>query len=189
MKAYFTASISGKSAFEKSYNAIVESLKKCGYEVYDHILKTNSNQIELQTDKERIAYYKKMVEMISKCDLCVAEVSTSSLSVGHEITIAVEKGKPVIAFHDKKITPNLIKGINSEKFQTVAYDKDNLDEAVRSALDKARSNMDIRFNFFISPKINEYLDWISRVKRVPRAVYLRELVEKEIEKNKEYKKS
>lgn len=189
MKAYFTASVSGKGTYEKSYTAIVESLKKNGYEVYDHILKTDSSQINLQTDKERVSYYKKMVEMISKCDLCVAEVSTSSLSVGHEITIAVEKGKPVIAFYDKKITPNLIKGIASEKFQTIAYDKDTLEETVKNALNKARSNMDIRFNFFISPQINEYLDWISRVKRVPRAVYLRELVEKEIEKNKEYKKA
>src|SRR3989339_240542 len=98
-----------------------------------------------------------------------------------------EKGKPVIAFYDKRISPNLIKGIDSDKFQAVSYDSQNLEDAVKTAVSKARSTMDIRFNFFISPQINEYLDWISRIKRIPRAVYLRELLEKELAKNKEYK--
>ena len=128
-----------------------------------------------------------MVEMISKSDLCVAEVSTSSLGVGHEITVALEKGKPVIAFYERSATPNIIRGISSDKFLTVPYEGSTLKETVRNYIDKARSKTDIRFNFFVSPQINEYLDWISRVKRVPRAVYLRELLEKEMAKNKEYK--
>lgn len=190
MKAYFTASISGKENYGKNYITIIETLKSSGYDVQDHILKTDPSLVSNQTDKDRVTYYKKMVEMISKCDICVAEVSTSSMSVGHEITVALEKGKPVIALYDKKVSPNLIRGIASEKFQTVAYDRESrgsIEEIVKKTLNKARMNMDIRFNFFISPEINEYLDWISRVKRTPRAVYLRELVEKEIEKNKEYK--
>lgn len=188
MKVYFTASVSGKKTYGKQYQAIVETLRNLGYDVHEHIIKTEPEQVQDQSDKERVAYYKRMVESVSKCDLCVAEVSTSSLGVGHEITIALEKGKPVIAFYQRTASPNVIRGISSDRFLTVAYEDSTLRETVRDSVEKARGKTDIRFNFFVSPEINEYLDWISRVKRVPRAVYLRELVEKEIERNKEYRK-
>ena len=98
MKVYFTASVSGKTKFEPAYVKIVDLLKSMGLEVFsDHILKNNPDRISLQSDKERVKYYQRMIEMISKSELVVAEISTSSLSVGHEITIALDKGKTVIA--------------------------------------------------------------------------------------------
>lgn len=187
MKAYFTSSISGKDLYGKNYERIVQILKNLGYKVYsEHILKKTKRVISDQDDKERVSYYKKMIEMISDSEICIAEVSTSSISVGHEITVALEKGKPVIALYDEKTQPNLLKAITSDKIQTLTYDLGSLEEVLRKATDHARQNLDIRFNFFISPEINNYLDWISNNKRTPRAVYLRDLLEKEMAKNKEY---
>ena len=187
MKAYFTASISGKDVYLKNYEKIVETLKDLGYKVFsDHIIKKSKSDISTQNDKERVNYYKKMIEMISSSDICVAETSTSSLSVGHEITVALDKGKPVIALYDKKVPPNLIRAVASDKIQTLPYDLASLPEVLKKSTKHAKENLDIRFNFFISPEINQYLDWVSKVKRTPRAVYLRELLEKEMDKNKEY---
>lgn len=190
MKAYFTASISGKDFYGRNYEKIVEILNDLGYKVYsDQILKKNKSVISDQSDKERISYYKKMIEMISESEICVAEVSTSSISVGHEITVVLEKGKPVIALYDKKTQPNLLKAITSDKLQTLEYDMDTLEKTLIKAVEHAKESLDIRFNFFISPQINSYLDWISGTKRIPRAVYLRDLLEREMEKNKEYRDS
>jgi hypothetical protein len=50
-------------------------------------------------------------------------------------------------------------------------------------------NIDTRFNFFISPKIGNFLDWIAKKKKLPRAVYLRKLIEDDMDKNKEYSKA
>ena len=187
MKAYFTASISGKDTYGKNYQKIVVILKDLGYKVdSEHILKKDKSVISDQSDKERVSYYRKMIEMISDCEICVAEVSTSSISVGHEITVALDKGKPVIALYDKKAQPNLLKAITSDKIQTLPYDLESLEEILVKATERAKESLDIRFNFFISPEINQYLDWISKAKRIPRAVYLRDLLEKEMAKNKEY---
>jgi len=187
MKAYFTASISGKDRYSKNYDLIVNTLKDLGYQVFsEHITNKDKKVVSSQTDKERVSYYRKMIEMISKSDVCIAETSTSSLSVGHEITLALEKNKPVVALYDKGNTPNLIRAITSDKFQALAYDSDSLRDTLKRAVAKARGASDIRFNFFISPQINDYLDWISKEKRIPRAVYLRELLEKEMVKKKEY---
>ena len=62
----------------------------------------------------------------------------------------------------------------------------SVEEALKLALDYASDQMDTRFNFFISPKHGNYLDWISKNKKVPRAVYLRRLIEKDMDENKEY---
>ena len=55
MKAYFTASISGKDVYLKNYEKIVETLKDLGYKVFsDHIIKKSKSDISTQNDKERV---------------------------------------------------------------------------------------------------------------------------------------
>lgn len=189
MKVFFSAPINGRDLYEQNYTKIVDDLRTRGYKVQsDHVLKVDKSRLQEISDKSRIEYYKKLVRWISESDLVVAEVSRSSVSIGHEITLALEKGKNVIALSCISRGPAILLALKSEKLQMVKYGLDDLHNVLDKAIEKARSKTDIRFNFFVSPEINEYLDWISRVKRVPRAVYLRELVEKEIEKNKEYKK-
>jgi hypothetical protein len=68
----------------------------------------------------------------------------------------------------------------------IKYDATNLREQLKCALSFAQNNVDTRFNFFISPSIGNYLDWISKNKNIPRSVYLRTLIEKDMVINKEY---
>jgi len=53
--------------------------------------------------------------------------------------------------------------------------------------EKAREKVDVRFNFYISPEIGRYLDWISQRKKLPRSVFLRGLVERHMHVDKEYR--
>jgi len=50
----------------------------------------------------------------------------------------------------------------------------------------ANKQQDSRFNFFINPKLLAYLDWIARSKRLPRAVFLRKLIEDRMKQDVEY---
>lgn len=189
MKIYFSAPLAGREELDKNYKAIVNVLKEWGHNVVaDHVLKEDSAKLESVTDSYRFQYYKRMVKWISESDLIVAELSHPSGSIGHEVTIALEKDKPVIALYFKGRGPQILLGIKSDKLQIVKYDLDNLKIQLEKALSKSKGKMDIRFNFFVSPEINEYLDWISRVKRTPRAVYLRDLLEKDMAKTKDFKK-
>jgi hypothetical protein len=61
------------------------------------------------------------------------------------------------------------------------------DQAV-VVFDYLSDTQDVRFNFFISPQIGNYLDWVSKNKRIPRAVYLRRLIEEDMKNNKEYER-
>ena len=84
--------------------------------------------------------------------------------------------------------PQILIVVPSVNIRAVKYTLGNLENVIKKLITEVKSSIPVRFNFFVSPEINEYLDWIARVKRTPRAVYLRELLEKEMEKSKEFGK-
>lgn len=190
MKIYFTASILSKAEYGKDYQTIVDSLRKLGHSVVsEHILTKTSDQVLSQSEEAQHRYYRAMLAKINDCDLMVAEVSfPSTVHIGHELTLALEKGKPVLALHQKGKRPVLFWGIDSEKFYLAEYSLDNLEDILEDSIEYLSDQQDVRFNFFISPKIQQYLDWVAKYRRTPRAVYLRELLEKDMRDNKDWKK-
>src|SRR3990167_3022396 len=190
MKIYFTASILSKSEYLKEYEAIVEALRQLGHIVVsEHILTKDSDQVLSQSEAEQQRYYRAMLARINSCDLMVAEVSfPSTVHIGHELTLALEKGKSVLALHQEGRRPVLFWGIDSERFYLAEYKLDNLEKILEDSIEYLADQQDVRFNFFISPNIQRYLDWVAKYRRTPRAVYLRELLEKDISENKDWKK-
>jgi len=183
MKIFFIASIYGSERFGKNYEAIVDLLKEEGHTVYaGHIFGVSAKDLQSWDDEKDIQFHKKVLAGIKRADLVVAELSYSSTSVGYLASIAVESGKPTIAFYSGKETPHLLKTIvESEKFQVVHYNTmEELKKEIASLIDYAIEQRDTRFNFFVSRKLTLYLNWISQKKRIPRAVYLRQLIRREM---------
>jgi len=188
MKIYFTASLRGKKEFGENYVKIVHLLEEEGYSVYsDHILKTNFVDIENQDKDEVRKAYRKLGEEIKKSDIFVAEVSTQSLSVGHEISEAMNMNKPVVVLYMGDHRPSLLFGADYDKLQIIKYDNDTLGTQLAKAIEEAKQHSDVRFNFFVSPKILTYLDFVAQKRMIPRSVFLRDLIEREMKKDKEFK--
>ena len=190
MKIYFTASITSLKDYEKEYRAIVSTMRKLGHIVIDdQVFDKEADEILSQSEKEQQKYYRTMLTKIGACDLMVAEVSfPSTVHIGHELTLGLEKGKPVIALHKKGKRPVLFWGIDSEKFYLAEYDLENLEQILEDSIEYLSEQQEVRFNFFVSPNIQQYLDWVAKYKRTPRAVYLRELLERDMKENKDWKK-
>lgn len=187
MKIYFVASIKGRKTYLKNYEAIIDKLNKLGYSVIENILKPEDHYVYNLSNSEKIEFYKKVLKCIDSVDIVVSEVSYPSINVGYEISLALDKGKPVIALYVKGNEPHLLQGLVSEKFFTAMYNLDNLKEILEEAILEAQDQIDVRFNFFIPPSIGSYLDWITKHRRLPRAVFLRRLIEEHMKRNKEYK--
>lgn len=189
MTIYFTASIYLNHLYRDNYLKIVSLLKEMGHKViHEHITTVPLEKVFSMPDKDKVAYYKKVLGWISKADVIIAEVSfPSTLNVGHEVSIALEKGKPVIALYvDGKESP-FFQGNQSEKLIYTKYSFVNLKPVLQQNLDAVENLSDARFNFYISPEINRYLDWVSQHKKLPRAVFLRSLLEKAMKADKNYK--
>jgi predicted DNA-binding protein len=189
MKIYFIASLYGKEKYSDNYKKIVTLLEDMGHTVIsEQVLNKSASDLKEQSDDERVGYYKQMLSWIGESDLVIAEITSPSSSVGHEVTVALDKDKPVIALSYKGVAPNIFRGISSDKFQLLSYEGvgDKFIRELKKAIKKAQKTIDIRFNFFISPEIGRYLDWVAKYKRTPRSVYLREIIEKDMENDEEY---
>ena len=192
MKVYYIAAIYAAEKYKTSYEGLNKVLQK-----HDPAL-VNENFFGLSLEKlknprtgdSREQHYKKVLASIKKADLIVAEVSyPSSINVGHEITLALEFEKPVLALYSEGNSPMFLEGYQSDKFILAPYSLtkiSDLDRIINSSIKKLMKAIDIRFNFFVSPKISTYLDWVSKEKRIPRSVYLRKLIEEDMRKEKDY---
>lgn len=182
MKIFFDASLSGKAEYDQNYRAIIREIEKLGHVLIKSTLFERAPEdVASESSKQAEEWYKKLKKWLNDCDVAVFEVSYSSTGIGHEVSVALNSGKPVIALHVSGKHPFVLETIPSDKIQVIDYSLDQLANKLGVALEYAAGLVDTRFNFFISPKISNYLDWIAKKKRTPRAVYLRRLIEKAME--------
>lgn len=185
MKVYFAFSARGNTELEKNYHLIKSTLKQVGG-VDILMLESDPTVIYNYSHEELVNLYKQAMNAIRKCDVVLLEVSTHSLSMGYLMQTALSMGKPVIALYVKDRAPAFAIGIDDEKLQVVEYSLSNLPQVLELALDYAEETSDIRFNFFVTPTISSYLDWVAKEKKLPRSVYLRRLIEDDMGKNDEF---
>ena len=190
MKIYFIASSRLVGANPKLYAKMFDYLSADYKMVSDKVMKwvkvgvRDLSGVPLKVKKEN---YIQSVEAVKKADIVVMEVSGHSMSMGYLISKALEMNKPVIALHKKENIPVFINGISDQKLIISGYTEENVEEIMEMALKKASSLIDVRFNFFVNSKILNYLDWVSQKKMLPRSVFLRNLIEHEMKKDKEFR--
>ncbi|OGL54274.1 hypothetical protein A3K55_02430 [Candidatus Shapirobacteria bacterium RBG_13_44_7] len=188
MKVYFTASVTGKQLYDENYRKIVECLRDYGYELMENdILESDVRQkMYGWAEKELRENYERIMGLARKSDIVVAEVSYPSASVGLEVSNALGMGKPVVLLHVSGKRAVLVEGIKSERLQIIEYDMDNLKKLLKQTMVEAEKMLDVRFNFFISPKLLDFLNWIAKEKGTTKSAFVRELIKREMERIKEH---
>ncbi len=190
MQVYFIASsrlvTKNKGIYERIYRAIEVDNKMVSDKVWQWIKKgvKNFSGATIEAKKEN---YKRTVKAISKSDMVVMEISGHSMSMGYILSQAMEQNKPVVVLYKKGRDPIFVEGIVNSKLVLAEYSQQNLEKVISEAIGKAKCLVDVRFNFFVSPRILNYLTWVSEKRRLPKAVFLRNLIEREIKKDREFK--
>jgi hypothetical protein len=188
MKVYFGSSPRVKEKYAKEINEIYGLIKKLGFKhTSDFIAEVEPKKYYELGKEELNALHQKTLNSIKKAEICVFEASLQDLSVGFLINFSLDLGKTVIVLSQNREEPSLLHHVKEEKLIFVAYTPKDLEEKLKGAFEQAKGRNDIRFNFFVTPQILSYLNWLSGRKRIPRAVYLRSLIEREIKKDAEFK--
>jgi hypothetical protein len=181
MKVYFTASITGKTQYLKNYLAIVRHLESKGHTVQaHHILDRTESEMRIQTKEDRLKFHKQLIAWIQQADCMIVEASFPSISVGYEISLALQNRKPVLILYSEGDAPNLFASYNDEKLICEKYSLETVNGIIDDFTSFASGAADTRFTFFITPKIAAFLDKISVDKKIPKSVYLRKLIEDHI---------
>jgi nucleoside 2-deoxyribosyltransferase len=186
MKVHLIASRSNVSENFDNLQRISEIISEEKHQVArDWVSSAHSrltNTEKSQTDWSKI--YQLNLETIAKADVIIAEITHNSFGVGYQIAVAVQQKKPVLLLRRNDATTDVFAtGIVDPWVKSVLYTEDTLDDAVRDFLkENDIGTKDMRFNFFIDRKIYNYLRWSSFKTGRTKAEVLRELVEREIEK-------
>lgn len=187
MKVFFTTTPRLKEDAPGLIEKIYDVLDNMGYVLTSEYLRNVDKDEFYQLNNKKVpVYYDEILESLRKADVVIFEASLHSIGVGLLIREALDLGKGVIILHKKDRYPFLLSGVQDDRLVVSEYTDDKLSEALKDGFEYLSGAVDVRFNFFISPKIGRYLDWISKNKRIPRAVYLRRLIEEDMRSNKEY---
>ena len=184
MKIFFTASLRAKqSGFEQTIDTICDVIDS-HYELYaKHILDQNLEEVKQWSFNKKLQYYNEAYKEIKRCDLFVAEVTYPSANVGYEIALALDNEKPVILLHQNHTTAilDLIHADDySDQLNLIKYTKTNLTKKLTEILLSLNGSKDKRFTLLLPPYILNHLSRIAKKQKMPRAVYIRKLIEKDM---------
>ncbi len=185
MKVYFTASIAAKKQLLHNYLMILDILKSKKHDVIaEHIINTEESQIHLQTKDQRLQFHERLEEWIRSCDFMIAETTFPSISVGYEISLALRVGKPVLLLYSEGNPPSLLEHHKDDKLIAERYTADTVKPIIEDFISYTNQKSDLRFTFFVTPAIVNYLDDLAKRKKIPKSVYLRRLIEEDMQKNR-----
>lgn len=183
LKLYFTASIAAKDQYIHNYRKIVDYIEKNGHSIIaDHILNISEKEVNLASREERLKFHSQLEKWIHSSDALIADASFPSISVGYEISLALRVGKPVLVLYSDGEPPSLLAHHSDEKLLCEKYTPQTLPGILDDFIHYIDSKADLRFTFFITPKIASYLDTIAKKEKLPKSVYLRKLIEQDMEK-------
>jgi len=192
MKVHFVASTSELDKYQDSYLSICETLKKLGHTITrdwlpEAIAYKKKGNVEI--DREDI--YRKVVESILTSDVIVVEGSVTSFSVGHQITLALNKNKPILFLvakdSDKKrsFKNSFIDGIKSPLITAARYTTTTLVEIIEDFLNKNKNGVAVKFNIVLTQGIDNYLDWASFTYQLNKSEFIRQIIQKHMNENDE----
>lgn len=181
LNIYFTASLSAKEKYLKNYKAIIDYLESKGHKViFDHILNATEKSIQMSTREERLDFHNQLQHWIQDCDCMIVEASFPSMSVGYEVGMALRNGKHVLIMYGEGDAPSLFGHHKDDRIIAEKYTFPNIQHTIDDFLRYVKKHDDMRFTFFLSSRLMNYLEDVAREKKVPKSVYLRDLIEKDI---------
>lgn len=185
MKVYFMASPRGKTKLSDEFDKIYHAIEKQGHEnVSDFLVTVDVDKFYLSDISD---FFKQTVVNLKQADVCVFETTIPSLAVGHLMSLALTLSKPIVALYTGDRVPFFLSGSEDERVFIAQYSQESINKVLEDAFDFAKNQSDTRFNFFISPRHVNYLDWIAKSRKLPRSVYLRRLIESDMANNQDFK--
>lgn len=131
-------------------------------------------------------YYQRKLKAIFEADVVIAESSLKSFSVGHQITTALAKAKPVLLLktleQNKKVEP-YIEGVNSTWLIKKRYKDDT--EALSHILEFLETfgnKRTVRFNLVMSHEENSFLEDLKKQRNQNKTEIIKTLIREEMNK-------
>lgn len=186
MKVHFVTSRASLENDIASQRQIVKAIKEQGHNLAREWLEDAHEEYSQSgiVSDDWASIFKANLETIAQADVIIAETTHESFAVGYIIAVAVQQKKPVLLLrHIQAEKDAFVTGVENGWIVRQEYNDENVDKIVGKFLeDNDIKSKDMRFNFFIDRPIYNYLRWAAFKTGKTKAEILRELVEREIER-------
>jgi len=194
MKVYFVASSAGIKEYFKNYRLIIKIIKQLGHQIVDEwvekeVAAQKKETPQLKRLRENI--FQRSVSAIIASDLIIAEISMPSGSVGYQIAFALDHDIPVLCLclkNRQKYIPSMIKTNPSQNLTTRLYTHSSLLKILTDYF-QSRPKTQVKFNLYVSREMKRYLNWKSKITRIPKSEIVRKFIEDKMLLDSEYKKA
>lgn len=184
MKVGLLTSYRAQKVYDKQYLAIINHLQKRGHQVV-HSMETSIDQLLPMSYAEREKIFNSFYKKLEECDVVFVECSMQSTQVGYGFAQLHAKGRPIVELTLKgalqTFTPKGDIYSNIENIMAVEYDESNLAEVIDDALDYMGGHLDKRFTIIFPAHLMSELEEVSHKHKVPKAVFIRQLIEKALQ--------
>jgi len=157
------------------YHRIVDHIRKLGYNLSLDWLNVESNN-KLSNEET----YTTSMSALKSSDLLVAEVSYPSIGLGEQIALAVQRKIPVACLYNEtveKVPSKLLPRTRPNLLQLFPYNNKALENVIENVLSRVMGNDFEKFNFIITPLLNEYLLKESVKRQMSKSEFLRYVIE------------
>ncbi|SRR5260221_5945028 len=192
MKIWFGCSTSEFIKYKENYFAIRNFLVEDGHLLTRDWLKPTLDKIQEGQRKIGVEeIYTAVMKAINEADMVIIEDTVSNFSTGHQITVALQRNKPVLVLRAqpkrKFFDKSFLDGLKSPNLEIHEYNLKNYKEIIRAFIKKfENSNKKNRFHLVIDEVERKYLDWAQFQKGESRTTLIRKSLRKTINEDPKY---
>lgn len=194
MKVFFTCSTNNILKYATYYRTIRDGIISLGYKINRDWLDYSINIAQRRTsDVPSHTIYKDVITAIHTADIVVVDATVKSMSLGHQITYALQKGKPVLLLtlkrKGKKIEKLFIEGSDSKDLSSASYrNTKEIKNILKNFFKKYGDKSVRRFNLILTGTEDSYISWSSFNYKKTQTEIIQEAIDKMVEEDIVYKK-
>ncbi len=193
MKVFFSCSTSNILARREAYETIVDTIKSEGHEITrDWLKKSVDLAAQHEPDVKRGNHYSLVMSAIIEADLVILDSSVQSMSIGHQLTFAIDKGKPTLLLAnttEESMRDLFISGSKSSFLTMKSYNSvAEIPMLVKDFLLKNSSKSKIRFQIVLDKPQHNYIEWASFKYKKNKSEIIKRSIDTTAEKDEEYQK-
>lgn len=186
MRIGFLTSHRGQEQFPELHWEIIHFLEKKGHEVI-HSMDVSLASLIPKSYPEREKIFLEYFKRLDTCDVVLAECSIQSTKVGFGLAYLREKGKPIIIVSEKGSQGDYSTSgevySEIENMIVAEYTKDTLLSVIAETIELMDERLDKRFTMIFPAWLMAKLETTARDKKLPKAVYIRQLLEESLKKD------
>lgn len=193
MKVFFTCSARNILKFEKNYRLIRNEIINLGHNINRDWIDYPINLAKRKTSGiSSFKMYPEVMTAITTADAVVVDASVRSMSLGHQLTYAMQHNRPILVVHyvkrEKKIPQLFIQGTNYKDLNVYGYRSlKEIPEILKKFFSKYKDQPTKRFNLVLTEAYNNYLNWASYNYKKTKTDVIHEAIDNAMEKDSAYK--